>query len=140
MAREIATRVLATAAALADNLEHTITIGAADDGKVYHIKGITCVTEMDTGATDLSFVITNADDVVVWTSTSLTQIAITGPFNLQASAGIAAGFTDGGGNEHIVLPDKMIIPGGWKIKTLSETVANNDHGIMTVFGAVFKAF
>lgn len=140
MAREIATRILATAAALADDLEHTIVLGATGNGLVYHIKGITCVTEMDTGATDLAFVITDADDVVVWSNVSLTQIAITGPFNLQASAGIAAGFTDGGGNEHIVLPDKMIIPGGWKIKTLSETAANNDHGIMTVFGAVFKAY
>ncbi len=140
MAREIATRVIATAAALDDNLEHTIVIGAANDSKVYLIKGITCVTEFDTGATDLSFVITDASDVVVWQATSLTQIAITGPFNLQASAGIAAGYTDGGGNEHIVLPDEMIIPGGWKIKTLSETTANNDHGIMTVFGAVFKAY
>lgn len=140
MAREIATRILASAAALADNLEHEITIGATDDGKVYHIKGINCVTEMDTGATDLAFVITDADDVVVWSSTSLTQIAITGPFSLIASVGIAAGFTDGGGNEHIILPDKMIIPGGWKIKTLSETIDNNDHGIMTVFGAVFKAY
>jgi hypothetical protein len=140
MAREIATRILATAAALADNLEHEITIGAANDNKVYHVKGITCVTEMDTGATDMAFVITDADDLVVWASTSLTAIGQTGPFSLTASAGIAAGFTDGDGNEHIVLPDKMVIPGGWKIKTLTATVANADHGIMTVFGAVFKAY
>ena len=140
MAREIATRVIATAAALADNLEHTITIGAANDGKVYHIKGITCVTEMDTGATDLAFVITSDTDVEVWASTSLTALGATGPFSLVASTGIAAGFTDGGGNEHIVLPDKMVIPGGWKIKTLTATVANADHGIMTVFGAIFKAY
>ena len=140
MAREIATRILATAAAIAVNLEHEITLGAANNGLVYHIKGINCVTEFDTGATDLSFVITNASDVVVWQGASLTKLGITGPFSLQASAGIAAGFTDGVGNEHIVLPDKMIVPGGYKIKTLSETAANNDHGIMTIFGAVFKAY
>ena len=139
MAREIATRILATAAALADNLEHTIIIGATDDGKVYHVKGITCVTEMDTGATDMAFVITDESDVVVWASSSLTALGQTGPFSLTASVGIAAGFTDGTGNEHIILPAKMIIPGGWKVKTLTATVANADHGIMTVFGAVFKA-
>ena len=140
MARETSTKILATAAALADNLEHTITIGSDGNGLVYDIKNITCVTEMDTGATDLAFVITDADDVVIWTSTSLTALGATGPFSLVASRGIAAGFTDGGGNEHIVLPDRMIIPGGYKIKTLTATVANADHGIMTVFGSVLTAF
>lgn len=140
MARETTTKILATAAALADNLEHTITIGAVGDGKVFDIKNITCVTEMDTGATDMAFVITSDTDVEIWSSSSLTALGQTGPFSLIASRGIAAGFTDGTGNEHIVLPDRLIIPGGYKIKTLTATVANADHGIMTVFGSILDAF
>jgi hypothetical protein len=136
--RESPTKILATGADPAADTEHEVTLGADGDGRVYHIKSIYMPTAIDTGASDVAFQITDASDAIIWSGSSLTQIQI-GSFSLQAHRGIAAGFTDGDGGEVMVLPDKMIVPGGYKVKTLSETVANVDHGVLTIFGSVFKA-
>ncbi len=135
--RESPTKVLATGAALADNLEHDVTVGALNDGKVYHIKSLHLVTEMDVA--DISaFLITSDTDQTIWQSAALTAIG-TGTLSFQAHRGIAAGFTDGAGAEIVVLPDKMIIPGGYKIKTLAALASSLDHGAFTIFGSVFKS-
>lgn len=136
--RESPTRILAQSADPAADAEATLTLGATGDGRVYHVKSIYIPTNFDTGASGLAFQITDANDVVIWAAQSLTDLA-TGALSFQAHRGIAAGFTDGSGGEVVVLPEKMIVPGGYKIVTLSETVANADHGVMTVFGSVFKA-
>ncbi len=135
--RENPTKVLASGAALADNTEHDVTVGALNDGKVYHVKSIHLVTEMDV-ADSSAFQITTDTDIPIWQGTALTQIG-TGTLFLGAYRGIAAGFTDGLGGEVIVLPEKMIIPGGYKIKTVAELVSSIDHGILTIYGSVFKA-
>jgi len=135
--RESPTRILATGAAVAADTEHEVTIGAAGDGKVYHIKSLHLVTANDV-ADQSAFQITDADDAVIWQGTALTAIG-TGALFFGAYRGIAAGFTDGLGGEVIVLPDNMIIPGGYKIKTVAELSTSIDHGVLTVFGSVFKA-
>lgn len=136
--RESPTKILASAAGIAANLDHSLTIGALNDGKVYHIKSIFLNTVNDL-ADATAFQITTDTDVVIWSSAALTAIATTA-HSLQAHRGIATGFTDGDGNEVVVLPDKMIVPGGYKVKTLAAVVANVDHDTMNVFGSVFKAF
>lgn len=136
--RESPTRIIASAAALAVDTEHEVTFGAAGDGRVYHIKAIHLVTDM-TAPDKSGFQITDADDAVIWEAVALTQIAASAGLSLQAHRGIAAGFTDGLGSEIIVLPDKMIVPGGYKLKTVAEALASIEHDELTVFGSVFKA-
>lgn len=135
--RESPTKILATGADPAADTEHSVTLGAANDGRVYHIKAIHLDTDM-TVADISAFLITTDADVTIWSSAALTAIG-TGNLSFQAHRGIAAGFTDGAGAEIVVLPDKMIVPGGYKVKTLAATVANIDHGALNIFGSVFKA-
>lgn len=138
MARENPTKVIATGSDPAADSEVSVTIGETNDGLVYHIKALYLPTEIDTGATGIAFQITDESDNVIWSAHTLTDIA-TGTASFQAHRGIASGFTDGDGSEVVVLPDKMIIPGGYKIKTVSDTVGNTDHGVLQVFGSVFKS-
>lgn len=138
MARENPTKVIATSADVAADTDIDITVGATGDGKVYHVKALYLPTTIDTGATGIAFQITDDSDNVIWSAHTLTDIEI-GSASFQAHRGISAGFTDGDGSEIVVLPDKMIIPGGYKIKTLSDTVGNTDHGVLQVFGSVFKS-
>lgn len=135
--RESPTKILAQSANPAVDTDISVTIGATNDGRVYHIKALYLPTTIDTGVTGIAFQITDASDVVIWSGHSLTDLAI-GTESFQAHR-VVSGFTDGDGSEIIVLPDKMIVPGGYKVKTLSDTVANVDHGVLTIFGSVFKA-
>ncbi|KKN51940.1 hypothetical protein LCGC14_0617770 [marine sediment metagenome] len=138
MARETPTKIIAAGADIAADTEHSVTIGTAGDSLVYHIKALYLDTNM-TIADVTAFQITTDTDVIIWSSAALTAIATTA-HSLQAHRGIAAGFTDGDGNEVVVLPDKMIVPGGYKVKTLAAVAANIDHGVLSVFGSVLTAF
>ena len=135
--RESPTKILATGANIAADTEHSVTIGAVNDGKVYHIKAIHLHTLM-TVADISAFKISSATDDTIWQSAALTAIG-TGANTFQAHRGIAAGFTDGNGAETVILPDKMIVPGGFKVETVAGTIANIDHGQLIIFGSVFKA-
>lgn len=134
--REISTKVLLTGTDVAADTEISETIGETGDGFAYHIKSLYLPVEVDTGATGMAFQITDADDNVVWSGHTLTDVA-TGSASFQAQR-VENGFTDGDGSEIIVLPDKLIVPGGFKIKTVTDTVGNVDYGSLVVFGAQFK--
>lgn len=137
-AREVSTKTLLTGTDVAADTEINETLGADGDGFVYHIKSIHIPLAVDTGATGVAIQVTDANDNVVWESQTLTDVAI-GTSSVQAQR-VSGGFTDGAGNEIIELPDKFVIPGGYKIKTVAETVANVDYGSMTVFGSQFDAY
>ena len=136
--RESPTKILASSADPAATAEATVTLGATGDGRMYHIKAIHMPTATTTAATGVGFTITDSTGAVIWQAQSLTDVG-TGALSAQAHRGIAAGFTDGSGGEVMVLPDKMVVPGGYIVNSLTELTTNIDHGIMKVFGSVFKS-
>ena len=135
--RENATKMIATGTAPTAGQEATVTIGTSGDGMLYHIKAVTITTTVATGATDIGFNLNDGTNTVFQNS-SATQVAI-GSDRVTQMQRVPAAFTTGAGDEVMVLPDKLIVPGGYVIDSVSETVANTTHGGIMVFGSVFKA-
>jgi hypothetical protein len=134
VAREVSTKVLATGTNPAAGNEVSVTVGASGDGFVYHIKAIYIPVTVSTGATGMAIQIKTGSSVV-WSGHTLTDVGV-GTADVQAQR-VRLGYTNGGG-EVVVLPEKMIVPGGYTVTTLTDTPANADYGAAVVFGSKMK--
>lgn len=110
---------------------------AAAGDLVYVPDQIIIPNTVDTAATGITVQITDASDVVQYTFVTAVDLGI-GAFNFILDSSIEQHFTDSIGNEHAPLPKGMIIKGGWKLKTVSETLTSCDYGLFKVYGHMAK--
>jgi len=114
------------------------TFAAAGD-LVYVVDSIRIPVVVAT-ATDICVIqITDASDVVQASFTPSTTLAIAaGGQEFTLESGGKGDYTDGGGNEHIQIPENFVIRGGWKLKSVSENTGNTSFGKFQVYGHMAK--
>ncbi len=136
------TELLATSSDPAVNTEISVTLGTAGSGQLFHIQSINIPLVTDSGVANRVpvILITNATDVVVLRFAVATAITATTTGGIQAIA-VANSATDADNYEIIPIPSDLIIPAGWKIKTLTAAIeAGDDYGPAQIFGRKMKEF
>lgn len=141
VARETSTKIILTGSDPAANTEQDETIGATGDRFVYHIKSIfiPLVTDANVANRFPAIQITDESDNVFMEIAVATAVTASTTMNVEAVRGLDFA-TDGNGNEIVPLPEKLIVPGGYKIKTLTANLqATDNYGVMQVFGSKLYA-